>query len=104
MAHSSEMRWAEAAQKVANAASLTIDSLNIAENSYQELLEVYNYAGGTDQTMADMLFEVPTADAGQVAMVADLRLCITALHELYQALNNVTITQADRAALLRRMS
>ena len=113
MAHSSETRWSEASTKIAEAAYSVLQGLDNAENVYAELLEVYDYAGGTDQLCADLLFKdenaaadppVATATAEQVAKVADLREAITALHQLYLALNSGTVAAADRAALLRRMS
>lgn len=56
MAHSSELRWAEAAARVAGASEMMIGILADAERVYQELLEAYNYAGGTDQDFGDLLF------------------------------------------------
>lgn len=103
MAHSSEMTWSDAAGRVALSAQSTMAALQAAEEIYQDLFEVYNYTGATDQSMANQLFEVTTADSTQVAKVTDLRLAITALHELYQAMTNVAISQADRTAPLRRM-
>lgn len=103
MAHSSEMVWSDAAGRVALAAQQTMAALQAAEEVYQDLLEVYNYTGATDQDMANQLFEVTAAPAEQIAKVTDLRLAITALHELYQAMTNVAISQADRTAPLRRM-
>ena len=44
------------------------------------------------------------ASAEEVAKVTDLRAAITALHDLYQAMNDGVVSQADRAADLRRMS
>ena len=115
MAHSSELRWSDAAQEVGTIAAQTLSSLNTAEEIYQELFEAYTYAGGTDQAFADMLFQdingiveptpiTDTASAAQVSLVADLRVAIQALHTLYQGMNNVLIAQEDRAASLRRMS
>lgn len=104
MAHSGEARWAHAAGLVALSSAQTIQALNQAEETYKDLLEVYNYAGGSDQAMADLLFDASPADASSVALVADLRAAITALHELWQAMNNGVIAQSDRDALLRRMA
>lgn len=105
MAHSSEADWTTEASKVSQIAQGVIEHLNLAEETYQNLLEIYNYAGGTDQLAADLLFQTApgTADAAQVAKVTDLRLCIVALHEMWQAMNNTAVAQADRAAVLRRM-
>lgn len=203
MAHSSEMRWAQASGQVSRAAETILNELTSAESVYQDLLEVYNYSGGNDQVMADLLFtddianrlvpgtqavitvdvtagvvsnpivteagsgyangtgltltlvstagggngaaeltydvvngsitnvvvsnggatytdgtgvdvsDVPApvvqvpdtvANAAEVAKITDLRLAITALHELYGAMTNVVTPTEDRATPLRRMS
>lgn len=113
MAHSSELRWQGAADAVASQAFQTLRALNDAEQTYQDLLEAYTYAGGTDQAFADLLFQevngnpdpiADTATAEQVALVADLSLAIQALHELYQAADNQVVAQEDRLTQLRRMS
>ena len=113
MAHSSELRWQGAADAVASQAFQTLRALNDAEQTYQDLLEAYNYAGGTDQLFADLLYadviesearNPAEATTEEVAKVADLRQAIQALHELYQAADNVAVAQEDRLSQLRRMS
>ena len=203
MSHSSELRWAEASQKVSQQSLSLLASLNLSEDTYQELLESYNFVGATDQLFADQLFkeviaarkvpgvqavitvdvvlgfvenpiltnagtgyldgfgfnialvvtagggdglasltydvvggalvnlrlnalgatytdgpaqpvlEVPAptvgvpdtvANADELGQVADLRIAIIALHELWLAMNNGITATADRAADLRRMS
>ena len=113
MAHSSEMRWVGAQASIADASRITLKALSDAEETYQDLNEVYQFAGGTDQLMADQLFRdiiesearLPAvATATEVAQVTDLKVAILALHQLWQAMTNVAVTQDDRAALLRRMS
>lgn len=115
MAHSSEMRWAEASQEVATVSAQTLLALAEAEKTYLELFEVLQYAGGTVADLAVLLFKEEieagspvgsplTATTEQVAKVQDLAAAITSLHELYQCLNNVDVGQEDRAADLRRMS
>ncbi len=113
MAHSSELRWTGAQASIADASRTTLNALNTAEEVYQELNEVYQYAGGTDQLVADQLFlDIITSEARnpavanseEVARVTDLKAAIQALHQLWQTMTNVAVTQADRAALLRRMS
>ena len=113
MAHSSETTWGDAGLSIAKASKAALAALGDAEDVYQELNEVYAYAGGTDQLMADLLFSDLIADeqrnpavasTEEVEKVMDLRAAIQALHQLYQAMNNVATTTADRAALLRRMA
>ncbi len=121
MAHSSELRWAGASAMVSQAALNTLQTLNSSEEIYQELLEVFNFVGGTDQLLADQFFfEIwsgresdpdgnpgvldTQANAAEVSLVADLKTAIVALHELYLSLTNGVVVQADRATDLRRMS
>lgn len=113
MAHSSELRWFGASAMVSQAALNTLQSLNSSEEIYQELLEVFNFVGGTNQLLADQFFadvieaEVrnpAVANVAEVALVADLKTAIIALHELYLSLTNGIAPQADRATDLRRMS
>lgn len=123
--HTSEKRWRETRDPVTGqiyegiserAASICADIVRALwqmEEGYQELLEIYQYAGGTDTLMAELLFKediesrsspenVPSAE--ELAKVADLVAALQAAHQLYQCANNVATTQADRMALLRRMS
>lgn len=98
---------------VAQAALSTLQSLNSAEEIYQELFEVFTYVGATDQLLADQFFadviadearDPAVANSAEVGLISDLKKTIVVLHELYQAMNNIAVTQADRATDLRRMS
>ena len=123
--HTSEKRWREVRDPVTGqvyegisprAAAICADIVSALwrmEEGYQELLEIYQYAGGTDSAMASLLFKedieartspdnVPSTE--ELAKVADLVAAMQAAHQLYQCANNVATTQADRMALLRRMS
>lgn len=113
MAHSSELLWKQASAEVAAASQEALTALVNAEQRYQDLLEAYNYAGGSDQLFADLLFSdliqdearnPAEATVAEVAKATDLRNAITALHELYGALTNEVTSTADRATDLRRMS
>ncbi len=113
MAHSSQMRWVGAQAVIEDAARTTLSALNNAEEVYQELNEVYQFTGSTDQFMADQLFadiiasearNPAEANTEEVARVADLKAAILSLHQLWQAMNNVATSQEDRTALLRRLS
>lgn len=121
MSHSSEKRWknktvdgikmegiSEIASQISNS---LIDSLNFVEAKYLELQELYNYAGGTITDLANLLFKEEIADRNEsvanteeIAKTTDLFNAVTAAHEIYQAANNVAVTQEDRLAELRRMS
>jgi len=128
--HTSEKRWRSNQTNdsgtgvsilVSTAAETVISALSQAEIQYQDLLELYAYAGGTAQLLADQLFyenwSVREADpignpgvldtqanAAEVSKATDLIDAVTAMHELYQAANNVAVVQEDRFAQLRRMS
>ena len=128
--HSSEKRWKSnqtnnsgtgVSVLVNNAAESVIIALTQAETMYQDLLELYAYAGNTAQLLADQLFFEEwsvresdpignpgvldtQANAAEVEKATDLINAVTAMHELYQAANNVVTTQEDRFAQLRRMT
>lgn len=123
--HTSEKRWREVRDPVtgqiyegisSRAASICRDivqALWMMEEGYQELLEIYQYAGGTDALLAELLFKEDiagrdspdnVASTEEIAKVTDLVAAMQAAHQLYQCANNIATTQADRMALLRRMS
>ena len=128
--HTSEKRWRSnqtndsgtgVSVLVNNAAETVIIGLTQAETMYQDLLELYTYVGSTSQLLADQLFYEgwsvresdpignpgvldTQANAVEVAKATDLIDAVTAMHELYQAANNVVTTQEDRFAQLRRMT
>jgi len=99
----------------------TLNALNLSEEAYQDLLELWAFAGGTDQFVADQLFfdvwsvrvsdpigapgVVDTqANAQEVVIVADAKAAMLALHQLYMALTNGVVTQSDRISVIRRMT
>lgn len=128
--HTSEKRWRSnqtndsgvGVSELINESSIGIlRALEEAENKYQDLLELYTFAGSTAQGLADQLFYEDwsvresdpignpgvldtQANATEVSMAQDAVDAVTAMHELYQAMTNVAVLQADRAAALRRMS
>ena len=130
MSHTSEKRWRSnqysgqsstgVSELVTNICTEMLQVLTTAEAAYREMQELYSYAGGTVQLLADQLFfedwstrladpQVPDvyetqANAAEVAKATDLFNAVTALYELHQAADNVAVTQEDRYAQLRRMS
>ena len=60
-----------------------------------QIITSFPLAGGVSET---------TADAEELAKAQALFDAITALHELYQAADNVAVAQEDRLAQLRRMT
>lgn len=125
MAHTGVKRWRdgmytpptgvagidEAVQnQISNVARSARDALIQGEEAYQQLVELYTYAGSTVQGLADQLFKEDwetrsemQANAAEVAIAQDAFDAMTALHELYQAATNQTVAAEDRLAQLRRM-
>lgn len=127
--HSSERRWEKnvagdigVSVRVRDAARNLVFYLNEAEEAYQEMLELWQFAGGTDQELADQLFQEQwngrgadlraspvvlgdtQANAREVAQVVDVRAALQAMHQLYQAMNGEPTATLDRVAPLRRMT
>lgn len=123
--HTSEKRWREVrdpvtgqiyegiSERAAQIARDLVTTLTLVEEGYQELLEIYQYAGGTDTLLAELLFKEDIAarpspdnvpNTEEIAKCTDLIAAMQAAHQLYQCGTNVATTQADRFALLRRMS
>jgi hypothetical protein len=128
--HTSEKRWRNnqtndsglgVSTLVTESANGVLNALTEAENKYQDLQELYAFAGGTAQLLADQLFfenwtsreSDPIGNPGvldaqanstEVAKATDLINAVTAMHELYQAATNVAVAQEDRFAQLRRMT
>lgn len=128
--HTSEKRWRSGqtqdsgtgvSETVMGAAQQMTHALDLVNDVYMELQDLYTYCGGTAQGLADQLFfedwsvresdpignpgvldtqanaiEVEKAQAAIDAMAA--------MYEIYQAANNVAVTQADRMPAIRRMS
>ncbi len=111
MAHSSEIRWVGVAPLVSGRSADVLRILSEAEEMFSDLAEVYAFVGGTDQLLADQLFREDIAGRGEsvanteeLGKATDIRQAVQVMHELYEAMTNVAVTQADRAADLRRMS
>ena len=116
MSHTSAKRWADSGREagvetlVSNNSTGLRDSLLQAEESYQELQELFAFVGSTVQLLADQLFTEEIADRGEsvanteeVAKTQDAMDAVTAGHELYQAASNVAVATSDRLSELRRM-
>jgi len=108
MSHTSAKRWPYIEQKVGDFCTNMVAVLNESEEAYQQFQEIYIYAGGTDQGMADLLFQDinglgVSATAEQLAMVADTKAAMIALHQLWQTANNTAMDAQDRITDLRRM-
>jgi hypothetical protein len=128
--HTSEKRWRTGqtqdsgqgvSETVQGAAEQMTHALDLVNDVYTELLELYQYAGGTAQGLADQLFYEDwsvresdpignpgvldtQANALEVEKAQAAIDAMTAMYEIYQAANNVAVTQADRMPDIRRMS
>ncbi len=127
--HSSERRWEKnlagdigVSVRVRDAARNLVFYVNEAEEAYQEMLELFQFAGASDQDLANQLFReqwtgrgadpraspvVPgetEANAVEVNQVADVRATLQAMHQLYLAMNGEPIATSDRVPALRRMT
>lgn len=111
MSHSSEKRWArDVSSKVSAFSTELVSILNSAEEGYQQMQEIYLYAGGTVTDLAALLFKEDIADRGdsgpnqeEIDKVTDAVGAMTAAHQIYEAANNIAVTQEDRMTDLRRM-
>jgi hypothetical protein len=107
MSHTSSKRWPQSENLIGQLALSMVNSLNEGEEAYQQFIEVYQYAGGTDQGMADLLFtddnQGGAASPEQVAKVADARQSMQGIHDLYVAANGNDITPSNIFDALRRM-
>ena len=74
--------------------------------------EIYTYAGGTAADLAELLFKEDiaarqspdnVASTEEIAKATDAINAMQAVHELYQAANNIAVAQEDRVTPLRRM-
>ncbi len=122
--HTSEKRWDKnkfgdvgVGEAVKDAATQMLFAMNMSEEIYQDLLELWAFAGGTDQLVADQIFSdiwsvretipgIPDTEANavEVAQVGDAKATMLALHQLFEAMTNVAVLTSDRIAILRRMT
>lgn len=113
MAHTSTKRWTEIEERVSYYSKTAIEVLNDAEEAYQQFQEIFTYAGGTDQDLANLLFadrngfdsagDPNISTAAELALVVDAKNAMIAMHQIFEAANNGTVTQDDRLTKLRRM-
>ena len=93
-----EIVWSNASDKVNRRLGKIVELMVLAENEYQELLQLWALHSNVDQDVANQLFE-GTATAEQLEMAQDLRAAMLALHNIY----DTAITSGDFDAL-RRMT
>lgn len=129
MSHTSEKRWESFRQAdgsiergvndtVGDMSEKILRAVLDGEELFQQLQEMWTFAGGTDQAVADQLFinkwsvrdtdgdgNMDTgANAEEVAMAVDAKNAALSMHQLYEALTNGTVAADDRASKLRRMT
>lgn len=88
--HVRELNWSVTSDEVGRRLGKLVEFLVLAENEYQELMQLWQIHGNDDQLVANQLFN-GTADAIQLEMVQDLKAGMLAAHTLWQ--------NADLAAL-----
>jgi hypothetical protein len=110
MSHSSQKRWPDINDQVSGVSEKLLNTLNEANETFLQLLEVWEYSGGTDASFANLLFkdeiserDPPVHTAEELAKVIDAKEALVAARELYLAATNQTITVANRLQKLRRM-
>jgi len=110
--HTSEKRWDAVSNRASAEVAQLVSTLIQIEEVYQQMQEIYSYSGGTSTDLAELLFAEDIAARSSPDNVAsqleidkatDLIGAMAAAHQLYQAANNVTVTQSDRLSELRRM-
>ena len=92
--HTSELRWLEISDLVGRKLTTLSNSIIEGEKIYQELLELWQFHGNVDQSVANQLFAPPTdtsgtyvASATEVAMATDLKAAMVEAHNLYTTLD-----------------
>lgn len=128
MAHTAEKRWATRRsadgsqliegvnQQVGQRAQQVVSSIQAGEELFLQLIEMWTYAGGTAQGLADQLFQDEVAARGdvmaspeEVAKATDLKDATVALHEMYLSMTTGVVTPdpdvaaKGRDGSLRRM-
>lgn len=112
MSHTSEKRWNGISGNVSTISFSLMQALNEAEEAYQQMQEIYIYSGGTDTSLAELLFQEDIANRSspenvvsteEITKATDAIAAMTAAHQLYQAANNIVVAQSDRVTDLRRM-
>ena len=120
--HTSEKRWVDTnvggklyrgiSEVASSEVSSLIAKLIQIEEAYQQMQEIYTYAGGTAADLAEQLFKEDiaarsspdnVANSEEIAKATDLVNAMTAAHQIYQAANNVAVLQSDRLTDMRRM-
>lgn len=104
MPHSRNVRWDSIESVLTEQATAVVKAVEAAESAYQDLQELYAFAGGTAQLLANQLYEMNPATADEVATVQDAIDSALALHELYLAMTGGTVAADDRLATLRRFT
>jgi len=110
--HTSEKRWEDVSSRASTEVATLLEVLLKTEEAYQQMQEIYSYAGGTVSDLAELLFKEEiaarpspdnVASTEEIAKATDLVNAMTAAHQIYQAANNVSVSQADRLTDMRRM-
>jgi len=90
--HYLKTNWGDASDTAARRVGKVVEFLILAENEYQELLQIWTYHGNDDQAVANQLFghdqnqsPAPQASADQLLQTQDLKAAMVAVHNAYVA-------------------
>ena len=106
--HTSEKRWNDVSTSVNQKAATLLESLVTGKEIFEQLEELWTFAGGTDQAVADQLFaddiaalgySPAVADADMVQKVSDAKAAMQVINNLY-----ATADTAGDLDKLRRMT
>lgn len=87
MPHSSALRNEDVQKILEDATRTMLTALLRAEEAYQDLLEAYQYAGGTDDAFAQLIFNTATPTTEQQAIAGDYIAAAQELHARYNTAN-----------------
>jgi len=110
MTYYSDWTFESISDAVGKSANNLLQQLFLVEELYQRLLTIYQTVGGSDEAFAIEIFGLnddlgsPVATASQVQKAVDLREAIVAMHNLYEALNGVSISASNKADALRKFA
>lgn len=108
MSHVSEKRWPELVEEASSMNANLIRLTQRNEEYYKQFQEVYSYCSNDLTQLANLLHkndkDATTATALQITQVTQLRLSLLMHHDVYECLNNETVTQRDRYNLLRNIT
>lgn len=106
--HYTQWTYANISSVVGMNANNFLKHLADVEDLYQRLFNVYQTVGATDTAFAEILFDIVAPDvptAEQIQQVTDLRLAISAMHDVYEVVMGISAKALEnRANHLRKLA